>query len=127
MFVHFLPKPKDLLFCLQGPGKAASAQVNISRSTIPIHQMYLIERELEREAYSNLQQAGRPGPDDKRENMMGNRGKKNKTRTLQLILSFLHGMALYSDCRDSSRLITSHLDSLLIEEKRLITSIINLS
>lgn len=85
MSVHFLPKLKDLLFCLQGPGKAESTRVNISRSIIPIHQVRLTERELEREAYSNLQQAGRPGPEDERENMTGNRGRKTKTRTLQLI------------------------------------------
>lgn len=103
MSVHFLPKLKDLLFCLQGPGKPVSTKVKISRTTIPIHQVYLIERELEREAYSNLQQAGRRGPEDKRDNMIGNRRRKNKTRILQLIFSFLHGMALYSDHRDSSR------------------------
>lgn len=78
-------------------------RVNISRSTISLHQIYLTERELQSEAYSNLQQAGIPGQEDKRENMIGNREKKKKTRTLQLIFSFLHGMALYSDHRESSR------------------------
>lgn len=77
-------------------------RVNISKSTTSLHQIYLTERELQRETYSNLQQAGRPGQEDKRENMIGNRGKK-KTRTLQLIFSFLHGMALYSNHRDNSR------------------------
>lgn len=97
MFVHFFPKLKDLLFCLHGPGKAESTRGNISRSTIPI---------LEREAYSNLQQAGRPGPEDKRENMIGNRGKKNKTTT-NLLISSWHSFIF----RPQRQLKADHLSS----------------
>lgn len=52
----------DLLFHLQCPGKTVPTRVNISKSTIPIQQVYLGERELERSAYSNLQKPGRPVP-----------------------------------------------------------------
>jgi len=63
---HFLTTPKDSLFHLQGQGKAVSARVNTSKSTIPMvshsHQVSFGEKELGRGAYSNLQQARRPGP-----------------------------------------------------------------
>lgn len=67
----FLTKLKDLLFYLQDPKKTVPTRVNISKSTIPIHQAYVGERELERGAYSNLQQARRPGSGWKKENMTG--------------------------------------------------------
>lgn len=80
MFVPFKAEGFALL-STRARERRVFTRVNISRSTISIHQIYLTERE----AYSNLHQAGRPGPENKRENMIGNRGKKNRTRTLQLI------------------------------------------
>lgn len=84
MFVHFKAEGFALLSTRPRESRVFT-RVNISGSTISIYQIYLTERELQREAYNNLHQAGRPGPEDQRENMIGNRGKKNRTRTLQLI------------------------------------------
>lgn len=64
-------------------------RVNISKSTIPIYQVYLGERELERGAYGNLQQAGRlsPGLEKGKRDRQQREEESNKNLTTSPLIS----------------------------------------